>query len=137
VHELRRAEDLMMEVQVTVEASSTLDDAAHLLSERADVSWFLIVDSDRVIGILTRSDVLSALGDRDRGIPLGEIARRDWLLVGPHARLADVVSGMRSGTSFALVLAERAPVTPDAVRGLITKVEIADALAQLSEFYAG
>ena len=34
VQELRRAEDLMVEVQVQVEASSTLEDASRLLSER-------------------------------------------------------------------------------------------------------
>jgi len=138
VHELRRAEDLMEAVQARVEASSTLDDVARILAERTDVSWFLVVEADHVVGILTRSDALAALGQHDRGATLGEIARRDWLQVGPRARLTDIVSGIRArGASYALVAEEPGPVAADAVRGLITKVEIADALAQVSDLFTG
>ncbi len=47
------------------------------------------------------------------------------------------MSGIRTRRAFyALVVESAGPITPDAVRGLITKVEIADALAQASELYA-
>jgi len=138
VHELRRAEDLMEAVRARVEASRTLDDAARMLAESGDVSWFLVVDGERVVGVVTAADVLAAIGQRGRDATLGEIVRRDWLRVGPRTRLVDIVSGIRArGAACVLVLDESEPVAPDAVRGLITKVEIADALAQLSEFYAG
>jgi len=138
VHELRRAEDLMEAVQAMLEASGTLGDAARILADRTDVSWFLVVDGDRVVGILTRSDALAALSERGRSTSLGEIAQGDWLRVSPRARLAEIVGGIRAhGASFVLVAEEPEPMAPGAVRGLITKVEIADAIAQVSELYTG
>lgn len=128
----------MEAVAAKVEVSSTLDDAERILTESADVSWFLVVDGDDVVGVLTRADALAAVGQRGRGAALGEIARRDWLRVEPRSRLADIVSGIRArAASCALVVREPGPVTADAVCGLITKAEIADALAQMSELYAG
>jgi CBS domain-containing protein len=91
-----------------------------------------------VVGVLTRSDALGALSERPRDATLGEVARRDWLQVEPTASLSDIVSGLRARGAFcALVVDGSDPPTLDAVRGLITKVEIADALAQASELYAG
>lgn len=137
VHELHRAEDLMEAVQARVEASSTLDEAAHLLAERADVSWFLVVDADDVVGVVTRSEALGALDQPGREATLGELARREWIRVSPRTPLADIVSRIRVRRAFyALVVETGGPITPDSVRGLITKVEIADALAQASELYA-
>jgi chloride channel protein, CIC family len=137
LHELRRAEDLMETAHATLPASSEPDDAAQILAERTDVSWFLVVDAGRVVGVLTRADALAALGQRSHGATLGAIARRDWLRVSPGAHLADILRGMRThGAAYALVVDGPEPSAPDAVRGLITKVGIADAFAQMSELYA-
>jgi CBS domain-containing protein len=120
-----------------LESSSRLEDVARILAERSDVSWFLVADADRVVGALTRSDALGALGERGRGATVGEVVRRDWLRVAPRAHLADIVSGMRAhGASCALVVDGPDLVAPATVRGLITKVEIADGIAELSELYA-
>jgi chloride channel protein, CIC family len=137
VHELRRAADLMETTHAQLETFSRLDDVARILAERSDVSWFLVVDADRVVGALTRSDALGALGERGRGATVGEIVRRDWLRVAPQAHLADIVSGMRAhAASCALVVDGSDLIAPGAVRGLITKVEIADGIAELGELYA-
>ncbi len=137
VQSLERAEDLMETGHETLPTSSTLGDAARVLSEHTDVSWLLVVEGERVVGVATRSDALGALGERGRDATLGETARRDWLRVDPGCQLADIVGGMRaSRASCALVAEARDPVTADAVRGLVTKTEIADAISRASELFA-
>jgi CIC family chloride channel protein len=138
VHELSRAEDLMVASHETLDASATLEDAARILGDRSDVSWFLVMEAGQVAGILTRAEALGALGQQGRDAAVGEIARRDWVAFEPRARLAEIVVGMRTfKASYALVAEGRSLRSPDAVRGLITKIEIADALERASDLYAG
>jgi len=55
-----RVGDLMTEDPVTVELSTTIDQAAHIIVERGH-SRLPVVEHGRYVGLVTRADVLAAL----------------------------------------------------------------------------
>jgi CBS domain-containing protein len=55
-----RVKDLMSEPPVTVEPSTTIHEAAHIIVERGH-SRLPVVEHGRYVGLVTRADVLSAL----------------------------------------------------------------------------
>jgi CBS domain-containing protein len=55
-----RVEDLMSEPPVTVEPTTTLHEAAHMIVERGH-SRLPVVEHGRYVGLVTRADVLAAL----------------------------------------------------------------------------
>jgi CIC family chloride channel protein len=137
-HELRRAADVMNRAGASLPASSSLDRAVHEFSEHADFSWFLAVEGEDVVGPATRADVLGARGEQGGAGRLGEVARRDYVRVGPRASLPRVVDALRAArSSIALVLEPGAPLRADAVQGIVTKTEIANALLEARAAFQG
>jgi CBS domain-containing protein len=59
-----RVRDLMTEPPVTVEPSTTVHEAAHIIVERGH-SRLPVVEHGRYIGLVTRADVLAALSEED------------------------------------------------------------------------
>lgn len=55
---------VMTEDPVTVQASASLEDAATLLVER-DVSRLPVLDGDRLVGVISKSDIVRSLLDKD------------------------------------------------------------------------
>jgi CIC family chloride channel protein len=133
-HELQQAVDVMNRSGVAMPASSSPNDAVHVLSERADLSWFLVVEGEAVVGAAMRADVLDARGEEN----LGGIARRDMVRVDPHASLLEVLEVLRvARASIALVVQSAMPLRRDTVKGIVTKEEIADAVLEASEAFQG
>jgi CBS domain-containing protein len=59
-----RVRDLMTEPPVTVEPSTTVHEAAHIIVERGH-SRLPVVEHGRYLGLVTRADVLAALHEED------------------------------------------------------------------------
>jgi predicted transcriptional regulator len=51
---------------------------------------FPVVDDGRVVGVLTRSDLLSALAKRDEGVLVGDVMNREFETAGPLDMLGAV-----------------------------------------------
>jgi CIC family chloride channel protein len=136
-HQLQRARDVMDTRFTPVAASNTLDDLAHIAAEQPEVSWFLVTDADGVRGFLTKEAVLTPLCQLREVVTLGEIADRQYITVAEDATLFDVMDSMRlSHVAVAVITHETPSVSVDQVRGLITKHQIGDTLAQGVELYS-
>jgi CIC family chloride channel protein len=135
--QLKRAREIMDTRFTPVAASNTLDDLAHIAAEQPDVSWFLVTDADGVRGFLTKEAVLTPLCRLREAVTLGEIADRQYVTVAEDATLFDVMDSMRLGhVAVAMITQETRSVSPDRVKGLITKHQIGDTLAQGVELYS-
>jgi CIC family chloride channel protein len=134
-HQMNRAADLMDESFEVVAAPQTLAETRRLLSERTDVSWFLVTDADRPPGVMTREAILRELGLQKSEATLGELAERNYALVEEDAAQVEILRRMRRhATGVAVVVRRRSGVlSPQQVRGLITKSQIADTLGHASE----
>jgi CIC family chloride channel protein len=137
-HELLRAADVMNRFGAVLPASSSLDQAVRMLSERGDLAWFLAVDGEDVVGAAQRAEVLGARGERGGGASLGEIVSKHSVRVDPRESLLRVLEALRvNGASIALVVESAARLQPEAVLGIVTKAEIADALLQANAAFEG
>ena len=137
-HELLRAADVMNRFGTALPASSSLDQAVRMLSERAEIAWFLAVDGEGVAGAALRAEVLAARGERGGETRLGEIVHEDAVRVDPHTPLPQLLETLRiTPVSMALVVEAAAPLRADSVLGIVTKGEIADALVQANAAFEG
>jgi CIC family chloride channel protein len=135
--QLKRAREIMDTRFAPVAASDSLDDLARIAAEQPEVSWFLVTDASKVIGFLTKEGVLTPLCRLREAVSLGEIADRQYVTVAEEATLFDVMDSMRLGhVEAAMITQETRSVSPDRVKGLITKHQIGDTLAQGVEFYS-
>ncbi|MEJ2431383.1 MAG: CBS domain-containing protein, partial [Deltaproteobacteria bacterium] len=136
-HQLQRAREVMDTHFATVTASSTLDDLASIAAENPEVSWFLVTDGDGVRGLVTKEAALTPLCQLREAITLGEIADRQYVTVVEDATLFNVMDAMRLGhVAMAVVTNGNQALSADKVRGLITKHQIGDTMAQAVQLYS-
>ena len=103
--------------------------------------YFVIVDGERIVGVVSRE---WSLGHRERlnaAHRLDEIAQQDFVVVDPETTLFDLIAVMqRSHASVAVVVARR-PGRPEMpglgsdIRGVVTKADLAEALAEGMELF--
>jgi CIC family chloride channel protein len=135
--QIRRAKDVMDTRMVIVPASATLGKFARIALEQTAVSWFLVEDSNRVVGVVTKEAALGALTQHGETLTLGEVANRDYVTVAEEASLFDVIARLHSNhASIALVTCSQEAVSAGDVKGLITKHHIGDSMAQAIELFS-
>lgn len=67
---------------------------------------FPVVESDRVVGILTRQDLLGALGSKDRSTPVAEVMRNEFETAEPGEMLEKVFDRLRECACHSLPVME-------------------------------
>jgi CBS domain-containing protein len=88
--------EVMTRNPVTVPADATIVDAARLMRDR-DIGPLIVVDSDRVQGIVTDRDiVVRAVADgRDpSSVTIGEVCSEDVEIISPDEPISDAVRRM-------------------------------------------
>jgi CBS domain-containing protein len=88
--------EVMTRNPVTVPADATIVDAARLMRDR-DIGPLIVVDSDRVQGIVTDRDiVVRAVADgRDPStVTIGEVCSEDVEIISPDEPISDAVRRM-------------------------------------------
>lgn len=84
-----RVSDVMTEAAVTDRPEETLEQAARRMWEQQTGS-ILLVEGDRLLGILTERDVLKAVAQgRDLSSPVSEVMSTDLVTVDPATTLRD------------------------------------------------
>ena len=83
-----KVSDVMTEAAVTDRADESLGQAAKRMWEQQTGS-ILLVDGDRLLGILTERDVLQAVAEgRELSTPVSEVMSKDLVTVDPRPRCA-------------------------------------------------
>ena len=125
VYLYRTASSLMDTRIETVPASMGIEEFRRHSGADQETNWFLVTDHNGVIGVVPKDC------QGEVGATLGEIARRDLCRLPEGTPLNKVCTIMhRNNATYALVVA-----TTDKVEGLITKPEIADAVAEAAEAF--
>jgi CBS domain-containing protein len=84
-----KVSDVMTEAAVTDRADESLGQAAKRMWEQQTGS-ILLVDGDRLLGILTERDVLQAVAEgRELSTPVSEVMSKDLVTVDPSTTLRD------------------------------------------------
>jgi CIC family chloride channel protein len=135
---LRRAKELMDTQFRTVPAGTTLDVfTRQTLPKHKAISNFLVEDGARIVGLVTRDAALVTWEQSEKNITLGEIARKDYLLVAENATALQVLARMRSSQAFfALVVRNGESASAAEVEGLIMKERLTDSVAEATDLFS-
>lgn len=106
----------------TLAPADTLGDAVDLLLSGSQQD-FPVLDGRRVAGILTRSDLIAALGRRDRATPVGEIVRGACDVADPSEMLEAVLARLKEHNCQTLPVMQG-----DSLIGLVTTDNVGEFL---------
>ena len=118
---MAKVRDIMQKNVVTVDVNKTALDAATILKEK-DISFLVIVQDDKPIGIVTERDFVQKLVAQDKQaskIPLTEIMSPKFRSVGPSTEIDDAVQKMLNFNIRRLLVLE-----DDALVGVITQTDL-------------
>jgi CIC family chloride channel protein len=106
------------------------------LDERRDsASFFVVVHGDSIAGVVSRDWALEHPSAVRKARQVGEIAQRDYVLVSPETTMFDLMAMMqRAQAQVAVILQGASGAAPD-VKGVVTKADIGEALAEGMELF--
>jgi CIC family chloride channel protein len=137
LQQLKSARDVMDTQFVAVPALSTPDEFIRIVAEQSSASFFLIKDSNQIIGVITKDSLPKVIEQVGKPIKLGDIANKDFVIVEEKTTLSEVIARMQSSkASVALVTHDTGSALVNNVKGLITKQKIADAIVQTMEMFS-
>jgi CIC family chloride channel protein len=137
LEQLAHARDVMQKPLGVLSASSTLHEFGQISSgQTGTLPWFLVADSGRVIGVVDKGTAVRALNPPSKAARLGDLIDKRYVTVPEEMSLFDVITLMGSrNASVALVTGETGEISPQSVRGLITKEVIGDFVEKSTELF--
>jgi CIC family chloride channel protein len=138
---VRRAAEVMQHDFLIVPAETGLDEFLRREQQRAAICHVVVIRGEHIAGVQRiNTGLRRGLAATETGVNLGEVARHDFILVREDAVVFDVIARMwRRGAAMALVV--RLPQRgfhrprPGDVVGIITKEDVADAVAASVQVY--
>jgi chloride channel protein, CIC family len=135
LHFLKLARDVMEKRLPVVPASAPLETALKILTDGHQ--HCLVEDRDHVLGVLDRKAALEALLEHGNAVPLSEIANRSYQTVAETTTLFELISSMSSRqTPVFVVISQPGPALVRQVKGVISKEQIADSVADSLRLFA-
>jgi CIC family chloride channel protein len=134
-HHLKRAKEVMDTHVVTVPASSTVSDFSQIVSEEPITPYYLVEDHNAVVGFVSRDAVLAAGEQPGKTVTMGEMADKGYATLAEDASLLDVLSRLHFDHTCVFLVTKNGAgsSSTDEVKGMITKLQIADAMSQAVE----
>jgi CIC family chloride channel protein len=135
---LNRAKEVMDPNFISVPASCPVNECAQMLPAQGASPWFLVQDSNEVIGVVTKEVLaIEVLHSSAGTLTMGQIANRAYVTVEEDARLFDAIARMRAQkASAALVISGKGERLLERVKGVIMKEKIADSLSEAIDLFA-
>lgn len=136
---VQRASEVMEKNTIVLEEGVTFTQFMDMCSPKARLRHVVVTRDGRPVGVIrVNTELRRAIGTVHEQVTLGELCQRDFVLVDDDDAMFDVISSMsRESASAAVVMGEDRNSGQAAVRGIITKDFIADAVAGSVEIYAG
>jgi CIC family chloride channel protein len=137
---VQRAGDVMETDVPIVSAETRLDDFLMLPENKGALRHLVITNEGTIFGVLrVNTGIRQQLAHAETGVTLGDVARRDFAVVGENEAVFRVITLMsRSDAAMALVVAVGADSRnprPEDIRGVITKEHVADSVAKTVSIY--
>ena len=118
---MAKVRDIMQKNVITVDVNKTALQAAAILKEK-DISFLVIVENTKPIGIVTERDFVRKIVTEDKQaskIPLTEIMSPKFRSVGPSTEIDDAVQKMLNFNIRRLLVLEE-----DSLVGVITQTDL-------------
>ena len=134
LHFLKLAREVMEPALPVLPASAPLETALKCLNNGH--RHCLVEERDQVFGVLGREAAFRALLERGKGVPISEVADRDYQPVSETTTLFEIIGMMRGNQRRWFVVVENAGSAAEQVKGVISKERIADSMADPSRLFA-
>ena len=132
---MKRVKDIM-EKPLVIDPQLTLGEFAELVSEKKNVSHYLVADEAGIRGVIANSAALNALNDSNAEKPVGEIADRNYLIVDEGTTIFDVLTSLRTRSADVALVADNPNADcPGEIKGVLTKLTIAKAAEDAVELF--
>ncbi len=136
---IRSSKDVMQRDLVTVVQDADLRRLRRIALQNPDQRWFLVVEKQKVIGIVARDGAWTTLDSTDQEAqPVSVYMRHDFILTTENEKLADLVERMHNPhASVAVVLGGGGHATSvESVVGLVTWEDIAEILEKSADLFS-
>jgi len=120
--------DIMEKNVVTIDHSKNALEASQLLKEK-DISFLVIMENDKPIGILSERDIVRKIAANDKQaskIPLSEIMSYKFRWVKPTTQIEDAIQKMLNNNIRRLIILENHKLV-----GVITQTDLASFLRSM------
>jgi CIC family chloride channel protein len=135
-HFLKRASELMDAHFLPIPSSTPLDEVAALLENDDTTAFGLVLDGNRVKGILTRDRAQGMVRQNGKSVAVGEVPLIPFVIVPVSASLVDIVEALHANrASVALVSNEPHEASPVHIQGVVDKTRILDSVADALQLY--
>jgi CIC family chloride channel protein len=134
---VRRARDVMDPDVLVLPKQASFDEFLSEHGQDGRLRHVVVTDKDRIFGVMrVNTGLRRGLTGATTGVTLGEVASRDFTVVGEDAIAFDVINRMwRRGSIMAVVVRGRGIPRAQDVVGVITKEHVADSVASSVKIY--
>src|SRR5262249_36557836 len=103
-HHLRQARDVMNTSVMTLPSASTLEDLARLAAAHRTMPYFVVVEGNRVVGVIGREAAWRAREPCTTQSTVGAEMSQDYILIAEQTTLFDLIAAMRANNAAVAVV---------------------------------
>lgn len=107
----------------------TIKEAANLLSDKV-IDGAPVIENNKILGILTLSDIVWALAESKEGLKVKEVMQKNVVTVNQNMKIANAVEIMYKQNIGRLILVD----DNDVPKGIITKTDVVNSITNLEDF---
>lgn len=134
---VRRAAEVMDPDVLVLPMEASFDAFLRQHEHEGRLRYVVVTHKDRLYGVIrVNTGLRRGLTEANTGVTLGEVASRDFTVVGEDAIVFDVINRMwRKDSIMAVVVRGRGVPRGEDVAGVITKEHVADSVAKSVQIY--
>ena len=135
IHNLRKAEEIMDTKFSMVPVDCSIQELTNMVRNEPETRWFLVTDSERVIGLVSRETVLEENTFDNCSKQVSTVPSLSYITVGKSVQFYTIIVRMRLANANVALVVNGETVTPGSVVGIIGEAQIASTISQGVELF--
>jgi CIC family chloride channel protein len=135
IHNLRKAEEIMDTQFSNIPAECSIHELAGIVRNEPDTRWFLVADSERVIGLISRETALEENSFDNGSKQVSAVPFLSYITVGKSVQFYTIIVRMRFANANVALVVDGETVSPGSVVGIIGESQIANTISQGVELF--
>jgi len=135
IHNLKKAKEIMDTRFCKVSAELTIRDLGEMIRNTPEARWYLIIDSTKIVGLLSREAALEALCLKVGPDSIANVPGVNYIVVAKENQYYNIIVRMRLANAAGVLVVDGETALPGNVVGIIGVEQIAETVFQSAEFY--
>jgi chloride channel protein, CIC family len=134
--DLKQAKEMMHTRVIIIPSSDTLADFAQVASKHVNVQYFVVAKGNKILGVISKTEALRALRELEKQIHVGDVVSKDYITINEDLTFLDILHLMYTrDVSLALVLDHLNGDSPENIKGLISREDLANYMSDTVELF--